>query len=154
VRIKFTLDIKPFSINKAYYRDRRIKTRDFVDWELCVIQQLNRPEVQAQFKLLREAYDPKLHGFSASLRYYFPIDLLLNKQGLISSRAEDLSNVEKALLDLLFLPKIHVQAPPYGAQNVNCDDKAVLALHSYKLPSPDTAHHIGVTIRLVKLVNR
>lgn len=149
MRIKFQLDLKPFSINKAYYRDRRIKTRDFVDWEMCVIQQLNRPEIQTELEKLRAAYQPNVHGFSVSLRYYFPHDLLLNKQGLISSRAEDLSNVEKALLDLLFLPKIHVQSPPYGAPNVNCDDKSVLELHSYKLPSADGSHHIVVSIRLV-----
>jgi hypothetical protein len=77
------------------------------------------------------AYKPELHCFSVSFTYHCPD--LLNKQGTISSRVEDLSNVEKVLLDVLFLPKFHVQPFPYGVQNVNADDKYVLELVSRKV---------------------
>lgn len=151
MRIKFDLNVEPFSVNRTYYRDRRVKTQDFRDWELQVIQALNRAEPQAQLAKLRSAFDAKKHGFVVKFDFYFPKSVLYNKQGLISSRAEDLSNVEKPLLDLVFLPKYHVQAFPWGCHNVNADDKSVLRLVSSKLVALDGKFRTTVSIKLVNL---
>lgn len=71
---------------------------------------------------------------------------LFNKQGKISSRAEDLSNVEKMLLDVLFLPKYHVQPWPDGVPNLNADDKYVLELSSKKVYAPADGTHITIAL--------
>lgn len=151
MKAKFTLALEPFSINRTYYRDRRHKTQDFRDWELATIQAMSRPAVQKELQKIREAFDPTLHAFVVRLKFMYPATVLFNKQGQISSRAEDLSNVEKPLLDVLFLPKYNVQSFPYGCPNVNADDKYVLRLASQKCASPDTKHYIHVSIAIINL---
>lgn len=150
MQIKFALNIAPFSVNRMYYRDRRHKTQDYRDWELSVLEALRQPTVQVELKKLREAFDEKLHCLVVKFDFQFPTSTLYNKQGTISSRAEDLSNVEKPLLDLICLPKVHVQSFPYGVPNLNVDDKVVVRLISSKTAS--TAYKILVTVRTIPLV--
>jgi hypothetical protein len=151
MRVSFTLPIQPFSVNRMYCRDQSHKTQDYRDWELAMVQALSRKEPQAAFAKLREAFKPEEHCFVVRLKALYPADILFNKKGLISSRAEDLSNIEKPILDLLFLPKHHVQPAPWGCPNVNCDDKYVLRLSSAKAVSPDSKHYLRVSIAIVAL---
>lgn len=151
MKATFTLKLQPFSINRTYYRDKRHKTQDFRDWEMAALASLRNNAVQQQIDNIRQQFDPNLHGFVVKLKFLYPRSVLLNKQGQISSRAEDLSNIEKTLLDVLFLPKHHVQTPPWGAPNFNADDKYVLRLSSEKAVSPDDKHHIQVTVWLKNL---
>lgn len=130
MEIEFFLPLEPFSINAVYYRDRRHKTQAYRDWELSIFQCLNSPEIQQKLSNLRKAYNEDLHCFAVDFTFHFPN--LLNKAGKISSRVEDLSNVEKVLLDVLFLPKFHAQDFPFGVKNINSDDKYVLQLNSRK----------------------
>mgnify|MGYP003349633707 CR=1 FL=1 len=132
MRVSFTLSLEPFSVNRTYYRDRRHKTQDFRDWEMAAINALSRPQIQEKLTAIRGKFDATKHGFLVKFVYMYPQSVLFNKQGQISSRAEDLSNVEKPLLDVLFLPKYHVQPFPWGCSNVNADDKYVLRLNSQK----------------------
>lgn len=154
MKATFRLKLEPFSVNRTYYRDRRHKTQDFRDWEMAALASLRNNEVQSQLEKLRQQFDPNLHGFVVRFRYLYPRSVLFNKQGQISSRAEDLSNIEKPLLDILFLPKYHVQASPWGAPNVNADDKYVLRLTSQKAVSPDEKHYIDISVAIVSLPNR
>lgn len=144
MKIEFFLPLEPFSVNAMYYRDKRHKTQAFRDWELRVMQALNSDDVQQKLHKLRTDFKQDRHCFAVEFCFQFPN--LLNKAGDISSRCEDLSNVEKPLLDLLFLPKYHVQDFPYGVKNVNCDDKHVLSLKSTKVIGPSG---IGIKIKLI-----
>lgn len=148
-RVQFYLPLKPFSINKMHYRDRRHKTQDYRDWELSALQAINTEYVQNQLKKIREAFDANKHAFAVRFTFLYPSSVLYNKAGQISSRAEDVTNIEKPLLDLLFLPKYHVQSFPYGGPNVNADDKHVLSLTSRKSLSADDKHHIRISIAVV-----
>lgn len=151
MRVTFTLPLEPFSINRTYYRDRRHKTQDFRDWELATVNALAAPQVQSKLERIRAKFDPQQHGFVVRFKFMYPAATLFNKQGQISSRAEDLSNVEKPLLDVLFLPKYHVQSFPWGCPNVNADDKYVVRMTSEKTLSPNDAHYIQISIAVVEL---
>lgn len=146
------MSLEPFSVNRMYGRDRRYKTADYKDWELAVVQALSVPVVQQKLKELREFFDPKQHAFVVKFDFQYPHAVLYNKAGEISSRAEDLSNTEKPLLDILFLPKYHVQTRPYGCPNINADDKHVLRLTSSKRASADSKHWIKIAVAIVKRV--
>lgn len=134
-----------------YYRDRRHKTQDYRDWELATLQAMNSPFIQQEMQKIREAFNAETSAFSVRLTALYPAPVLFNKQGTISSRAEDLTNWEKPIVDLLFLPKIHVQPQPYGCPNINADDKYILSLHSAKKVSKDAKHYIRVSIAIVPL---
>ena len=151
MRVKFVLPLKPLSINRTYGRDRRHKTQDYRDWELAAVNALASPNVQQRLQQLREAFDSSKHAFVVRINFMYPADVLFNKQGQISSRAEDLSNIEKPLLDVVFLPKYHVQSFPWGCPNVNADDKYVLGLSSRKTLSPNNNHYIELQIAIVPL---
>ena len=131
--IKFDLKVEPFSVNRMYYRDKRHKTAEYRDWEKTVFSAMSAPDVQQKLKAAREYFDESKHFLSVKFVFCFPDSVLFNAKGLISSRAEDLSNTEKPLLDLICLPKYHVQAFPYGVPNLNLDDKQVLKLTSLKV---------------------
>lgn len=137
-----------------YYRDRRHKTQDYRDWELAVLNAINVSNVQQKLQQIREAFDEKRHSFLVKLTFMYPRSTLLNKQGTISSRAEDLTNVEKPLVDILFLPKYHVQPFPSGAKNINADDKHILRLVSSKQISPNEKFFIKVQIALIPIVGQ
>lgn len=151
MRVKFELALEPFSVNRTYYRDRRHKTQDFRDWEVAAVNALNKQQVQQELQKIREKFDPSQHAFIVKFKFQYPKAVLYNKAGQISSRAEDLSNIEKPLLDVLFLPKYHVQTFPWGCPNVNADDKYVLRLVSEKSASADDKHHIHVSIAIINL---
>lgn len=151
MRVSFYLPITPFSVNNMYYRDRRNKTQDYRNWEMSAFQAISSPNVQEKLAQIRSNYSPEKHAFSVRFNYLFPKEKLFTKSGLISSRAEDLTNIEKALLDVLFLPKFHVQAYPYGAPNINADDKNVLSLNSKKSVSSDGKYYIRVSVALISL---
>lgn len=147
-RVSFYLPIEPFSVNRTYYRDRRHKTQEFRDWELAVINAMSAKSVQTKLAEIRNAFDATQHCFLVRFKALYPRAVLFNKAGQISSRAEDLSNIEKPLLDLLFLPKYHVQAKPWGCPNINADDKYVLRLYSAKDVSADEKHYVQVSIAI------
>jgi len=152
MKVKFSLPLEPFSVNRMHTRDKAHKSQDYRDWEIAAIQALRKQGPQTALAQIRDAFKPESHGLVVWFKFLFPAKVLFNKAGLISSRAEDLSNVEKPLLDILFLPKYHVQPMPWGAPNVNADDKYVLRLTSTKALSPDDAYHIEVRIATVPLV--
>lgn len=151
MKAKFTIPLEPFSVNRTYCRDRRHKTQDFRDWELAAVNAFALPAVQQKLDKIRSAFNASKHGFVVRFKYMYPAAVLFNKQGQISSRAEDLSNVEKPLLDVLFLPKYHVQPFPWGCPNVNADDKYVLRLTSSKTVSPNNNHYIEISIAIIDL---
>ncbi len=146
---RFELNISPFSVNAMYCRDKRYKSQAYKQWEMRFIVQLRKKTAQAQIQKIREAYRPG-DKFAVKLTCYYY--RFLNKQGLISAHTEDLSNVEKPILDILFLSKYHVLPEPYGAPNINADDRFIVSLTSRKLQAKDPEDKICIAIRLIKAV--
>lgn len=147
ISAKFELFLSAFSVNAVYCRDRRWKTSAYKDWESRFCVQLRRPTVQAELTKVREAYEPG-DTFAVKLTFYYK--KFLNKERLVSAHTEDLSNVEKQVLDILFLPKFGVLPEPYGAPNVMQDDRYVVSLLSRKRANKDPEDKISVQIRLIK----
>lgn len=140
---------KPFSINSTTYRDKRHKTQEFKNWCHTILHYLNNEKNLEALKKLRESFNSSKQYYIVHIDFYFPQSYLFTKAGACSGRAFDLSNIEKTLIDLIFLPYYFDKEPPYGAKNLNIDDKFILKLGSTKLPAEK--HRIEVQIEIQDL---
>lgn len=139
---------KPYSINQLYYGNRRHgKTREAQDWSLDVLYQLSQEQNKQILEQLRNSFNAKEHGFSVTLEFGVPEYEYYTKQGTISSKTVDLSNCEKAIIDLIFLPKHYGEFSNGKAPNLNTDDKYIIELSSKKVPAKES--YIKALIKLV-----
>ena len=109
-----------------YYGRRDQKTAAYCDWERAFLHELAKTEPQLALKELREAFDIAKNCYRMRITWHSPD--LLTKDSKLSSRTFDVTNCEKIIVDLLTLPKFHVQ----GTHNLNIDDKYVMTLSSGK----------------------
>ena len=147
VRRVITLKLKPFSINAMFCRDKRHKTIEAQEWSCSVLVALALKENKKKLKELRQYFDPKKHVYKVDLTFFYPKHVLYRKDGGISARAHDLSNVEKPLIDLIFLPMFYDRPSPYGAKNLNIDDKYVTDLRSRKRTGKDFRIRVTLNIK-------
>lgn len=147
------LQIKSFSINSMYNggSSSKGKTRAAKEWTYQVFFELSKSENKQVLKELREAFNPEENYYSISLIYLFPRKKLFTKENQISSSSHDLSNIEKPLIDCIFLPKHFKEEPPFGAENLNIDDKYICELVSKKMLSNDEEHYAIVDIEIKDL---
>jgi hypothetical protein len=142
--IALKLPIKPYSINRYYYSDRQTKTAAARNWELQTLGFIK--EHAAAFKTMYGLFDESKHAFRVKLDAYYPSKEFMNKAGRVSARTMDLSNWEKPLLDLLFLPKY--------VGNLGIDDRFIVELKSTKQESPSkTTHYVTVEIVMFELTS-
>ena len=132
MRRLITLKLKPFSINAMYGRDKRHKTTAFQEWSCSILVALALKENKKKLKELREFFNYKRHVYKVEITFFYPKHVLYTKDGPISAKAHDLSNIEKPLIDLVFLPIFYDKPSPYGAKNLNIDDKYITHLVSKK----------------------
>jgi hypothetical protein len=104
-------------------------------------------ENKKKLKELRQYFDPKKHVYKVDLTFFYPKHVLHKKEGGISARAHDLSNVEKPLIDLIFLPMFYDRPSPYGAKNLNIDDKYITDLRSRKRVGKDFRVRVTLNIK-------
>ena len=147
VRRVITLKLKPFSINAMFCRDKRHKTIEAQEWSCSILVALALKENKKKLKELRQYFDPKKHVYKVDLTFFYPKHVLHKKEGGISARAHDLSNVEKPLIDLIFLPMFYDRPSPYGAKNLNIDDKYIIDLRSRKRVGKDFRMRVTLNIR-------
>ena len=147
VRRVITLKLKPFSINAMFCRDKRHKTIEAQEWSCSVLVALALKENKKKLKELRQYFDPKKHVYKVDLTFFYPKHVLFRKDGGISARAHDLSNVEKPLIDLVFLPMFYDRPSPYGAKNLNIDDKYITDLRSRKRVGKDFRIRVTLNIK-------
>ena len=143
---KLTINLEPFSINSMYCKNRSWKTQKYNEWSANVFHQLNSEENLKAFEELRNYFDPEKHAYEVNLRFFYPDDKLFTKKGSLSSRAHDISNIEKPLIDLLFLPVYYKKPSPYGCKNLNIDDKFIKSMSSQKMSADES--RIDVTIHI------
>ena len=129
---KLTIPSKAFSINAMTYRDKRTKTAAFYEWSHTVLHLLNSEENQKAFSDLRDHFDPTVHAVEATMTAYYPKEVLFTKKGMISAKSFDITNIEKPLVDLIFLPVYFDKPSPYGVKNFNNDDKYLVSFTSKK----------------------
>lgn len=134
---------KAISVNSTYYGNKSHgmvpEAKKWFQNFLYYIEK-NSPK----FESLKSNFDPAKHAFKVGIVYYVPSADLYNKQGLLSSRTVDLSNIEKSIVDALFLPKY----AEHG--NLDLDDKYLTQLSSRKVKSPDNLPGLRISITLVK----
>ena len=132
-----TLKLKPFSINSMFYGHKKHgKTIAAQEWSCEVLVALALKENK---KKLKEPF----------FNFFYPKHILYTKDGRISGRAHDLSNIEKPLIDLVFLPRYYDLPSPYGAKNLNIDDKYITHLISKK--KAGKSFKIKITIQIKSL---
>jgi hypothetical protein len=142
--MKLSINAPGLSLNDVYYQNRAHGYKTSAKhWIADVCGKLS---VHAdKFKELREHFDPEKHAYKVALQFYTP--RMYTKAGLISLQGLDLSNVEKLLMDVLFTPRYHGNGL-YQFENLNIDDKHVVALYSSKQHS--TEYRIDITVKIVK----
>jgi len=115
-----------------YYGDKRHgKTAAAKEWSEQVLQALSR--YKSELKQFRDYFEPSRHIYSVSIEMLVPHDTLYTKKGELTSKVHDLSNIEKPIVDLLFLPKFFEYC-----ENLNIDDRYLGELRSLKTPTLDT----------------
>ena len=147
VRRLITLKLKPFSINAMFCRDKRHKTIEAQEWSSSILVALALKENKKKLKELRQYFDYKKHVYKVDLTFFYPKHVLYTKEGPISARAHDLSNIEKPLIDLIFLPLYYDRPSPYGAKNLNIDDKYITHLISKKRAGKSFKIKVSIQIK-------
>lgn len=146
--VSITLKSKPLSVNSLYYANKRHGLRQSSkEWQCNIFQGLSQYE--AELSSLRARFKEGRHGYAVAITYVIPPATLYNKAGAPSSRACDLSNCDKALIDCLMLPKHFTNTAPFGCQNLCIDDKHLFELSSKKIPGPE--HAILLQISIINL---
>ncbi len=131
-----------------YYGDGRTKTQATRDWSYHIFHQLNSDDIQEKLEKLREVFNSDEHVYHIELSHYVPESRLFTKAGKLSRNCYDLTNIEKSIVDLLFLPKYFDKINPYGVKNLKMDDVYLMRLVSEKRPSIDKDWHIGIEISI------
>jgi hypothetical protein len=145
------LESKGFSVNKMFYKTRNITTTAYKDWRNDIFDCLAATEVIEELSELREAFSTKEHRYEFEIIHYYPREVIFTKEEVLSSRAFDVSNVEKPLIDILTLPKYFKMEEPYKVHNLNIDDKFISDLISRKRASEDGEYRIKIRVRILPL---
>lgn len=149
MKVKFTLsDIKPFSINKFYYKRSKTRTQAARKWgdEICKL--LSGPSIQSAIELCRSNFNPLIHHLAVSYNFHIPSDKYFTKDGKISRRSMDLTNIEKPLQDILFCGRFYER----GVKNFDIDDQYITTLTSRKMASETGKYFIEVGVEILELV--
>lgn len=145
----FKFQSKPISINNFYYANKLHGIREEAkDWQYRILTELASDANKQIVRGLKEKFNSNIHGYKVSITYAAPPETFYNKKGGVSSRQIDLSNCEKSLIDLLFIPKYN---GVYNAENFNIDDKWIMELSSKKTISTDEAYWTTVRVEIIDL---
>lgn len=147
MRRTFYIPGKTISVNSTYYGDKRhgMNTASR-DWQHQAFHALSSASHQKSFTELRALFDEKIHGLKIGITMMVPASELYTKDGKLSSRVHDLSNIEKSLVDVMLLKKYSAQESPYGVQNMLTDDRYLKQLQSRKQVAETWGIRISITI--------
>ena len=141
----------PLSINRWKARDARYLTPAAKDFIRTVLYLIDFKDSKKALKDLRESFNPKEHVYKLDIVFSYPESIFYTAKGNISSRAHDLSNIEKTLIDVIFTPKFYGDNVPNQAHNLNIDDKYITELRSCKVAKGDK-HLITMKIEIIKRI--
>lgn len=136
--IQFSLKAKPFSINKAYYKRTMTRTQACRDWGNDILTQIQDSKIIRKLKGFKSGFDPIKDAIRVTIIFFQPKEILYTKKGDISRRSQDLSNVEKLLIDLIFDSRFHGRIiDELEIETLCLDDKYITQLHSSKTVGND-----------------
>ena len=151
MKVHFTIKSKPFSVNKAYYKNRQL-TAEARTWRQDFLLQLQQTSVLQQIRELKQQFLPERNVLAVSYDYYYPREILYTKSGAISKRSMDLTNIEKLVQDNLFESRYNGrEIDGIIIENFDIDDKFIVSLHSRKLAHDLQYHEIRITVELLPL---
>lgn len=139
--IKISLIAPPFSINKAYYKNRQ-RTKECREWGDNILKQLK--SFENDILGFTENFNELKDSIHISLCFYIPENIFYTKSGKISRRSNDLTNIEKLLVDLIFDSRFYDR----GFINLNIDDCLISKLSSEKKPTKKD-YYIDIIIQKV-----
>ena len=145
MEIVVNLNAPSFSINKAYYKNRK-RTRECRIWGMDIHNQImNNESLIADLSRFREKVESAIEStaIGVDITYYIPEKLLYTTKGKISRRSKDLSNVEKLLIDLIFDKRYFERD---DIPTLCLDDTLITDLTSRKRVSWDNNPHITIRI--------
>lgn len=143
----------PLSVNAMFYNNKAHgKRKEAKDWECNIMHQLWEASNRKALQELRDYFNPKKHVYAVSLTFVYPWDKFYTKADALSSHTQDLSNCEKALIDVVFTPRYFGLNHPYQCENLNIDDKYITALVSKKLPGD--SQYIKISIAILNRIRR
>ena len=137
---------KTLSINSTYYGERRHgKTPEAKQWTTQMLMAISR--YNEEFAALRTYFNPKKHVYRMKIQMYIPESTMYTKAGKMTTLVHDLSNVEKSIVDVIFLPKFFSEQALFAekAPNLNIDDRYLQYLSSEKVPTED---YWGIEVEL------
>ena len=151
MKASFIIKIKPFSVNKAYYKNRQLR-QEARSWRSDFLLQLQQKEVLQQIQLIKQQWNSSKHALAVSYDFFYPSDILLTKKGEVSKRSMDLTNIEKLVQDNLFESRYNGrEIDGVIIENFDIDDKFIVSLHSRKLAHSQQYHEILITVELLTL---
>lgn len=130
-----------------YYANRS-KTTEAREWSCNILHHLSSTSNAKSLSEARSYFDKKIHCIQTTIIAYYPKEKVITLKGDVSNKSFDTTNIEKPLIDLIFLPKYFDKEYPYGCKNLNVDDKFLLDCYSKKRISPDGNHYIKVIIEI------
>jgi len=141
MELNFTIIGRAFSINKAYYKNRQ-RTQACRAWGDAILEQLFKME--DHLKQFHDHVEENINDVNlvVKLIFYIPEDKMFTAKGKVSRRGQDLTNVEKLFIDLLFDKRYNER----GWVNLNLDDTLITRLISEKRVSKDNSYEIRVHV--------
>ena len=143
--LTLNLPTKPYSVNAYFYGNRSIKKREAVEWESRIIEFLRTEKTQKDLNNFRNSFDSSKHSILVDIILTYPQEIIYTKKQQLSAKAFDISNTEKPLIDVLFLPKYSTKT----SRNIEIDDKYISKMSSEKVAG--NSHNIEVKIQLKDL---
>ncbi len=149
--IAFSLAAKPFSVNNAYYRNRN-RNKACRAWGDDILRQLMDPGIQSKLDQFRDAFNALEHAISVKYVYHYPRKIIFNREGEVSQRSMDLSNIEKLLQDLIFDHRFYDRTVILDSgevtklRNLNLNDSKIVDLTSQKRLSPTNEYSINISL--------
>jgi len=140
--IKVYIDIEPLSVNSTYYNNKNHgMNSNAKSWFNSFLYQLK--QYSNAFTEMQEAFKDTQHVYCVEIQVLTPTHKLLTKEGKYTSKKVDLSNLEKSIIDALFLPKHNAHTP-----NLNVDDRYLQRLTSELI---ETTGKSGLLIRIYQI---
>lgn len=121
-------NLKTISVNQMYTTKRFI-TQNYSEWLQTVKFKLDNELDMQSIRELKNFYNPKIHKIHVHIIAQY--SKFYNKQGEISAHTHDVTNFEKACIDVLFDEK-HLDI---------ANDKNITKMISEKMESKDSENH-------------
>lgn len=133
---------RPFSINKAYYKQTFNMTRECRQWRETIINALKEETNQLIINSFKNKFDETKHGIQIVISHRMPKEWFFTKKEIISRRSQDITNIEKLLVDILFDSRFYERGE---INNLNIDDKFIVSMLSEKI---FTKANWGIIVKL------